>query len=384
MNDFHLLYKIKRSPWVLSLLLLLGSASNTYAQGHILKDPKRLSQIQETVECLYRWDLDKAEVLINNFSKGIEKHPVVPFAKAMVIYWRMAPINFSDTKQYPRHLELLRQTSDYADAMLEKDEEDIEAKFFKMASKSMVMKHLADAGQPMKALGEARDVYKLIKEGFDYKEEFIEFYFTTGIYNYYREYYPEIHPVYKPFAWVFQSGDKEKGLEQLKYTAKNATFTKAEAYSYLSHIYLRYERKQDQAILYARELSKTYPKNLFFTVQYTEILLITGKYEEATKYTSVLQKHTDPYYQAAGLLFEGIIHDRHKQDYAKATDYYLQTKAITDKMNYRFGLQKVYLYYGLSRVYSKQGDTDRAKSYYQLAKDHDGNGYLKTVEKPDF
>ena len=61
-----------------------------------------------------------------------------------------------------------------------------------------------------------------------------DFYFFTGVYNYYREAYPEAYPVYKPLALLFPKGSKTKGLEDLLIASKNSIFLKAEAFSFLS------------------------------------------------------------------------------------------------------------------------------------------------------
>ena len=68
-----------------------------------------------------------------------------------------------------------------------------------------------------------------MKTGFDLMHKNPEFYYTTGLYNYYREQYPESHPGYKTVVWVLAGGDKEKGLQLLHKASKEALFTKTEA-----------------------------------------------------------------------------------------------------------------------------------------------------------
>jgi len=369
---------------VLALLLLLLSPIYAQKIPRLLDNPEKLKLVQNTILQMYNWELSQAEANLASFSKGFEKHPAVPFTKAMILYWRNAPLDLFGSN-FTKHEKLLLEASDLAEEMLDEDDEDLEGIFFKMASRSLLMKYYADKSQTMKAVGEAKGVYKLMKKGFDLKEQFNEFYFTTGVYNYYREYYPERYPVYKPFAWVFQSGDKELGLEQLEYTARNATFTSPEAYSYLTYIYLRYEHKTEKALSFAKELTERFPKNKLFLARYVETLLLSKKYTMANTYNAQLMKYQkDNFYIATSNLYQAMVYDLKDNNLDKAYTYYSKAESYVDQLGIRFLERKTFLYYGLSKYWSAKGDGDKAKSYYKKAKEFDGDGYLKTVEKPSF
>lgn len=364
------------------LLCLFGLSVQVQGQNtyHLLDDEVRLQKAEASINAMYNWDFDEAYRLVDELEKGIEGHPVIPFSKAMILYWKIMPIDFTKPT-YHEHTKLLEEASRLSDLRLEKDEDDIEGKFFKMASRSLIMKELADSGKPMKAISEARELYKLMKEGFRLKDEFVEYYFTTGVYNYYREFYPEKYPFYKPFAVFFQSGDMKKGLEQLVYATKHATFTQAEAYTYLAYIHLRYEQNHQEAIKFAKELANTYPKNLYFKVIYSETLFLSGEYTAISKHASALIRSSDPYYQAAGHLFTGIVLEQEGK-HAQALYRYQKAEKLAKTMNYRFGELKAYLYFGMANCYSQQGNYELTQEYYKKAKDRDYNKYLKTVEKP--
>jgi tetratricopeptide (TPR) repeat protein len=367
--------------FALAALLAFGAAWAQPKGYRLLQDEHRLGIARKVMKKMYNWEFQEAEALIAQLGKGIEGHPVEPFAKAMLLYWKHVPIDFT-AETHKRHVALLEEASAAADRILEEDEKDLEGIFFKMASRSLLMKHLADEGESMKAASEAKGVYRLIKEGFDLKDEFVEFYFTTGLYNYYREYYPERYPAYKPIAFFFHSGDKEEGLEQLVFTARNAVFTSAEAYSYLTYIYLRYEQDHQHAVRYIQELVKLYPRNLYFAVMHAEVLFLSKRYGEARAVAERIKAQApDSYYRAVAALLSGMLLDQEgKHDGALAQ--YKQAESLSKTMRYRFYEQKVYLYYGLSGAYARKGQHEQAKHYYKLAKEYDANGYLKTVPKP--
>ncbi|MGB0522158.1 MAG: hypothetical protein ACPGJS_04320 [Flammeovirgaceae bacterium] len=372
--------------YLIALVFLLLISVSSYAQKipHLLDNPEKLELIKKSILQMYNWELTQAEASLQKFSSGYEKHPAVPFTKAMIMYWRNAPLDLFGNV-FPKHEKLLIEASDLAEQMLDENEEDIEAIFFKMSARSLLMKYYADKGQTMKAVGEAKGVYKLMKKGFDLKEKLNEFYFTTGIYNYYREYYPERYPVYKPFAWVFQSGNKTLGLEQLEYTARNATFTSPEAYTYLSFIYLKYEKKEDKALIFARELAQRFPKNKLFHVKYIETLVLSNRYNQVENLAHKLTlSHRDKFYPTAGNLFKAMAYHNYRNNPEKAFEYYTKAEKNVENLGYRFLLFKTYLYYGLSKYWADKGDSEKAKDYYKKAKEFDENDYLKTVDKPDF
>ena len=98
--------------------------------------------------------------------------------------------------------------------------------------------------------------YSFMKKGFDLTEEYREFNFPVGMYNYYREKYPELHPVYKPFMFFFRNGDVSKGLRQLERSVKENVFTKPEAGMFLVHIYLYYENNPAAALKIIQQVKR--------------------------------------------------------------------------------------------------------------------------------
>ena len=132
----------------------------------------------------------------------------------------------------------------------------------------------------MKAVGEASRAYTLLKRGFDLTDQYPEFLFASGIYNYFREAYPRINPFVKPFIWFFRSGDIEKGINQLKEAAGNTVLSRVEAHMYLGYIFLRYEENPKEAQSYMFQLMNEYPENPYIQCKYLESLNIPGSYQD--------------------------------------------------------------------------------------------------------
>ncbi|MEZ0611599.1 hypothetical protein ACAW74_24015 [Fibrella sp. WM1] len=54
---------------------------------------------------------------------------------------------------------------------------------------------LVSLNRNLKAVGESRKAYVYMKDGFQLMDKNVEFYFSTGLYNYYVERYPIGHSV---------------------------------------------------------------------------------------------------------------------------------------------------------------------------------------------
>ncbi len=108
-----------------------------------------------------------------------------------------------------------------------------------------------------------------------------DFYFITGLYNYYREAYATAHPIYKPVLIFFPHGNRKLGLVQLKISADSAIFLAAESMTFLAGIYQDFEKDPAKAIIYSKKLKETYPQNQEFKLHYIRDLLVIKKFGEA-------------------------------------------------------------------------------------------------------
>ena len=63
---------------------------------------------------------------------------------------------------------------------------------------------------------------------------------------------------------IFPSGDKLKGLAQIKDISNNSRYAKTEAKFILAYLYSIYEKNYSESQYYSQELVVTYPSNPFF------------------------------------------------------------------------------------------------------------------------
>jgi hypothetical protein len=205
-----------------------GLLLNVSGQFGLLNTPALKDSIQKGVEYSYNLEFTKALPIYNYLRKTIPDNPAAPLYYALMIYWQNFPLTPNSAKSQV-YIDSLMKCVNLSEAILEKDENNPECIFFNMVSRLMIMQHYADNDLSGKVISHVAPVYKMSQKGMRLMKSYVDFYYSSGIYNYYREAYPEVHTVYKPIAFFFPNGDKKTGLKQLAYSADNGIFMRAES-----------------------------------------------------------------------------------------------------------------------------------------------------------
>jgi len=321
--------------------------------------------IKKGVDFIYNASYDSALHYIDSVDKEIPNHPVVPLMKAMNILWSNIPlINDSVFYHMKKNLEECISFSEILDPELE----SAEYIYFTMAARGLLAENYAEQDQYVKAVGEASKAYLLLKKGFDLIDENNEFLLTTGLYNYFREKYPEKHPVYKPLLWFFRPGDINQGLKQLRQASEITLFSKVEAQIYLSYIYLRYEYNPELAQGYLSNLCSIYPQNFYAKAKFLESIANPIDFINAPlEQIYYLIKHESPYYRLAGNAFLGYYLEVVRDDELKALKFYKKGVENGDQIPDHGEFFKSFAYLGMGRIYFKNGDSISAKKYLNLS-----------------
>ncbi len=344
--------------------LLLGA--NSSAQQHLLQHQQALAEVKKGLYHIYNSDSQKASGVITQVERLMPQHPVGPMMRALNVNWSANPLE-SSSAQFKQLMGFLQISLDRTENLLQSDPNHMEGIFFAMAINSWLAQFYDEDGSTLKALGAAKRAYHYMKLGFEMMEESPEFYFSTGLYNYYRVQYPESNPVYKPFMWFFRSGDKQLGLQQLEHASKNATFTKAEAAMYLAHLNLRYEQKPELAVSYSKKLVDQYPNNVFFKINHAEALLAADKYRDALPIIKALITEEKPFYRMSGQIFYGIYLEKNQQNFTLADYWYRQALDTGKGLGRRADNKKSLAHAGIARLAHQSGQTAAAKDHYRQA-----------------
>ena len=354
-------YKIS----VLSLLLLFPLVTLSL-QGQFLKDTTSVNLIKRGIDYVYNFDFINADRVSAELRKSYPGHPINFLFQGMITYWKNYPLvttspareSFEDDMR--KSIELCDNNKDPANKA--------EILLINLCARGLLLLFYTDNDLSFEVFPIAASTYQCIRQSFDFTAHYSDFYFFTGVYNYYREAYPEAHPVYKTLAFLFPRGSKVLGLQHLGIVAKNSIILKAEAYSFLTQIFISFENNYQQATFYSKSLHKLYPDNPDYLGSYIKNLLLIKQYDAAEKeIISSVAFLKNPFFQAQVIIFRGILQEKKYHDLKKAQELYL--KGIKDISVFRsYGEEyAAYAYFGLSRISKLNGDPDNEKIYRKLA-----------------
>jgi len=310
-------------------------------------------------------EYQEAHQAINQLKSLFPHHPIINLMEAFNVSWKEMPFNFDDSV-FLHHRENLEAIIAQADSIRELNDEDVEGIFFALAGHSLIAQYYAEEGSYIRALRSARKAYLLIKRGFSKIDEYPEFYFSSGLYNYYREKYSENHPIYRPVMWFFKHGNKKLGLQQLEIATQNSLLSRVEAATYLTYIYIRYENRPELAVPFIRALTAEFPHNIYFQALYGEALALSGDFTTLQPMADSLSSLDKDFYQIAGYLFQGLIQENQGQ-LIGAQQYFSQgiELCLQQERTYRNYLSLCYA--GLARTQHQLGRGDNARKSYKLA-----------------
>ncbi len=346
-------------------LLPIGCCLMPNVEAQILNDAATRQQISQGLDNMYSYDFKESAEIFQKIKAKYPQHPVYYTLMAIQTELMYFPL-----KDYPAqqkvYLAYLNQSRNLSEAMLDKNEEDIEATFFELATLGYLAAYDADNQEFMKAVGVAKKAYSYLKKGLALTDKQPEFLYSSGIYNYYRIEYPETHPIIKSVIWMFADGNKKLGLQQLDLATKRTIFVKNEATFYAGYVFTKYESNFAKAITYNNILIEKHPNNLLYQMQRTEFLTAVGRYDDAEEFADKILKQKGLMFQCAGNIFKGLIAEKGKKD-DKTAEILLQ-KGVKLPFDERFTKDYHALaYMGLARIAKRAGQTDKVKEYAKKA-----------------
>jgi hypothetical protein len=333
----------------------------------ILQDAKVMAQVKVVMDHINGHDFTKSARELATLRRMVPEHPIADLLDGLTDYWQYYPV-YADELKAKNYRTKLNACHEKSALMLDADANSIEGTFFSMMTDMMLAKHYSDRGESVTAINYTRKSFGYIKRGFELKAKYVEFYFTTGLYDYFRIAFPEKNPVMRSFMWMFPDGDKVRGLQELEVAFSMSTFTRADAAVFLTRIYLYFENNPVKAVYYSGSISNEYPTNPHYILGYAESLLAAKRYQEALPLIQKLQAMPEEYYTTAGLIMLGWYYELGEKDMAKANFCYVKGTELAKKQKGRLydNLKGIALI-GLARSWHQNLDTKRAYAYYQRA-----------------
>lgn len=353
---------------IIPVLILCLYLPGIFSHAQILRNAENMAMIKAGVDHIYNFEFDEARNVYDNLSKLYPEHPVTHMFRGLMTYWENYPLLPGSTgrQSFEDDLYACMEQSETSTG----NQEEAEYEMLNLSARGMLLLFFADNEISMEVFSVASGTYKHVKRAFDFKTTYADFYFITGLYNYYREAYPEAHPIYKPIAFFFPKGDKETGLKELNIAARQAIFLKAEAYSFLSGIYISFENDFQQAFQYSKTLHELYPRNTQYLAVFIKNLLLIKRYDEAERIISESRKsYRNPYLMAQLNILQGIVLEKRYGNLSLAKTYYLSGLREAEPFGIYAGEYNAYAYFGLSRISAAGHDEKMAKDYRKLALD---------------
>jgi len=354
-------YKISKILLVLVLCLSTSSLNSQF-----LKDSTSLNLIKEGIDNVYNFQFDKADKVSKELGKLYPGQPVVYLFKGMMTYWENYPL-ITTSSARASFEEDMRKCIELSDKNKNSSAE-VEILLVNLCARGLLLLYYTDNYLSLDVFPLATSTYQYIRRSFDFTAYYSDFYFFTGVYNYYREAYPEAYPIYKPLVFLFPKGSKVKGLEELQIVSKNSIILKAEAFSFLSAIFLTFENNFQQATYFSKSLHTLYPDNPEYLGAYIKNLLLIKRYDEAEmEMLSSNTSQSNSFFRAQMSIFNGILQEKKYHDIKKAQQFY--SKGIDDITIFgSYGNEyAAYAYFGLSRISEINGNKDYKKMYRKLA-----------------
>ena len=353
---------IKIVAYSIGMYLLTGP---TQLKAQVLKDTATLKLVKETVDQMYNMRFSDAGETFNKIRGKYPEHPVVFLLKGMIIYWENYPLLSGSAagRSFEEQMRLcINKCEDF------EPENEAEILLANLCARGSLLAFYSGNDLNSKAFSLGRTTYRYLRRSFKFTGIFPDFYFFTGLYNYYREAYPDAHPAYRPLFAVFPRGNRVKGMKELRIAFKESIFLKAEASTFLSSNYKYFENDFVNASYFSRTIYNDYPLNTVYRINCIEDQLLTGKFDEAEKLIKSVNSN-NRYYQAQLTILRGVLNEKKYHDMNKAEqEYSTGIENISEYSSY--GEQyAAYAWFGLSRISAFKNDKHNQRTYRRKALD---------------
>ena len=258
------------------------AAPGGWLRAQWLGDSASEALTRSGIDHIYNLELDSARTEFLGVIAAHPDHPAGHFFLAAVEWWRIMA-DAGNTAYDENFVGMLDRVIGLCDRLLEKDENDVAALFFKGGSLGFQGRLYGNREDWIQAANKGRVALPVVQQTYQLAPENEDVLFGIGIYNYYAAIVPEMYPFVKPLMLFFPEGDKAKGLEQLRRAAEKAKYADTEASYFLLQILFNYEKQNVEAGLLAADLHRRYPNNPLFHRYAGRTAAAVGQAEESAR-----------------------------------------------------------------------------------------------------
>lgn len=368
---------------ILIITLILLSITTIVA-----KENRFDSLITKGITHIYNIEFDKAELIFNKIKIEYPQRPAGIFFNAMTLWWKIL-LDLTNEGYDEQFYDMIENVVDKCDEIIDEDEKNLDAYFFKGGALGFRARLLAIREDWLDAALDGKEALPLIFEAYDLDSTNVDVQLGFGIYNYYAAVIPEHFEFVKPLMIFFPEGDKEKGIEQLKFVSENGKFSKIEATYFLMTSYYSFEKNYVLAHKYVDKLISQFPRNPVFQRYKGRIFVRQGNYSAAsTIYFDILDRcskkqngynklferesyyYIGGYYNTNNILDSAIVYYQKCEDLSKKID-------VEEESGYLINSALV-----IAKTYEKLNDTTNAKIKFEEVLDY--RDYRNSQEVAEF
>jgi tetratricopeptide (TPR) repeat protein len=346
------------------------------------------SLVKAGVNQIYGIEFDKAEKTFDVVQKEYSTHPSGKFFKAMITWWRIL-LNLDDESMDDKFYDQLEACIDQCDEILDENDKNVDAMFFKGGSLGFRGRLLAIRESWFKAALDGKDGLALIFKAYAADSKNVDIQLGFGIYHYYAEVIPQRYPAVKPFMVFFPKGDKAKGLKELDNVAWNGRYARIESRYFLLTLNFQFEENMSETAKWAQYLLHDYPNNPMFERYIGLIPVKQNDYKTASKtFHNIYHKcnrgmpgYNDRFKREAAYYIGNDFLTRNIPD--SAAFYFDQSEKLSRKLDKdeESGWQINSVFF-LGMMYDLLGKRDLAIKYYnQTLRLHDRNNSHTRAEE---
>ncbi len=237
-------------------------------------------KIKHGIDLIYNIKFDSAETVFKDVMLNYPDDPSGRFFLAMVDWWRIV-LDLDNESHDEIFYAKLEDVIYHCDKILEKNENNINALFFKGGAIGFRGRLRAIRDSWIKSADDGREALPLLKHAFALDSTNLDILFGMGIYNYFADVIPDRFPYIKPLMIFFPKGNKQLGIKLLIEASEKAKFASTEALYFLMTLYYQFEEDFPEARNYALKLVQKYPDNPLFHRYLGRAYIRMGDYETA-------------------------------------------------------------------------------------------------------
>jgi hypothetical protein len=351
---------------ILKWIAITFFSSSIPLNAQLLQDTAILSLVKEDVDHIYNLRFDEARKDYSKIIRAYPRHPIVYLLNGLISYWENYPMMHTN-ELHAAFEEDMRECIRLSENN-ENPGQEAEYLLSNLCARGMLLMFYEDNDLIMEVTPLTISTYKYLRRAFDFTSYYADLFYFTGVYNYYREAYPKIYPVYKSLAFLFPHGNMETGLKQLKSASVNSVVLKAESTYLLIWIYLGFENNLPESLFYSKTLYEKYPGNPLYLETHIRNLLLMKKFDEAEEIiSSFSDKKMNKYFAAQLTILKGILQEKKYHNIKLAQQYY--NKGINEISLYGKYQNEyaAYAYFGLSRITDDTDEKHTHKTYRKEA-----------------